>query len=296
MLRFVKLRCLIVAAFLPALTAADALEPIVILPLERSERGGLHVRIQSSEGVPLRLLFDTAAANSILFDHEGTLKVSRNLGRDQHVYFPFTDRLLGFRLINQFTIELGTHTFTSNNWVSGPWKPTGLFPGRETPNYDAIAGRDVFATYAVAVDPKKRQISLYESGDAFAGQYDTVLNIVEASAHMAVTVSITRSDTGETQDKLMILDTAFPGVLMFADEAELEILNADEMTAPSETLETAIVVLSEVGIGAMEPVMQNILIVSKGGFVADGVIGTAFLNNYRYAFDMAGKKLYLAKR
>ncbi|WP_262695478.1 hypothetical protein [Kordiimonas aquimaris] len=295
-MRFAKFKSFWVVMFLPTLMAAGDLDPIVTLPLERNERGGLHVRTQSSDGIPLRLVFDTAAANSILFDHAGTDMVSRKLGRDQHVYFPFTDRLLGFRLINQFTIELGRHTFTSNNWVSGPWKPTGLFPGRETPNYDAIAGRDVFTTYAVAVDPRERMLSLYDSGRDFEDHYDTVLQLVETNEHMAVSVSITRSDTGETQDKLMIIDTAFPGVLMFANESELEILNVDELATPAETLPTAIVVPSMLGVGRMDPIEQNVLIVSKGGFTADGVLGTAFLNNYRYAFDMAAKKIYLSER
>ena len=80
--RGLRLQNLLVVCCSLFLMAASVPEPIVSLPLERSERVGLHVRTYSSEGVPLRVVFDTAAANSILFDHEGTVKVSRTLGRD----------------------------------------------------------------------------------------------------------------------------------------------------------------------------------------------------------------------
>lgn len=271
-------------------------KPIVSLPLDRSERGGLHVQVLSTEGVPLRVVFDTAAANSILFDHEGTLNVVRKLGRDQHVYFPFTDRLSGFRLIDQFTIEMGGHSFTSNSWVSGPWKPTGLFPGREEPNYDVIAGRDVFNTFAIGVDPRKRKLSLYENGQDLRSIYGEPISLTETNTQMAINMLVTRTDTGVTESKLMIIDTGFPGVLLFASDAELTAIGADELTAPSETLNTAIIVPSMLSVGELTPITQNALIVSKGGFAADGIIGTSFLNNYMYAFDIADKKLYLAEK
>lgn len=296
--RFVgRLYGLVLSALLCApFVAADASKPIVTLPLLQSARGSIQVQISSSNGVPLRVMFDTAASNSILFDHEGTQEVQRELGPEYYVYFPFTDRLLGFQLIDWFTLPLGKHSFTSNNWVTGPWKPTGLFPGRETPNYDVIAGRDVFRAYGVEVDKGRRRVNLYESGHDFAAHYETTLELVDINPLMAVSVMFARADTNEVAEKLMLIDTGFSGVLMFASEEELTLLGADATTPPSETLKTALSIEATLAVGGMRPIAQNIFLVSKGSFQADGILGMSFLNHYRYAFDLSAGKLYLTER
>lgn len=274
--------------------AAAAPDPIVSMRLMRDDRGPLKVKTRSASGVPLRVVFDTAAASSILFDHDGTEGVSPSLGRDHLVYFPFTDRLIDYRLIDWFTLNFGKHTFTSNSWVYGPWKQTGLFPGREEPNYDVIAGRDVFTSFAVAVDPRKGRVKLYNSGEDLSARYQASVDIVDLNPLIAVPMTFTRHDTGETEEKLMIIDTGFSGVLMFADEAELEQLNATELTAPADTLNKAIIVTGELQMAGFPALDHSVLIVSKGAFEADGVLGTGFLSNYRYAFDMEANKLYLS--
>jgi len=292
-LNIFKAITVVILCTLPALAAA-APDPIVSMRLMRDDRGPLKVKTRSAGGVPLRVVFDTAAASSILFDHDGTEGVSPSLGRDHVVYFPFTDRLIDYRLIDWFTLNFGKHTFTSNSWVYGPWKQTGLFPGREEPNYDVIAGRDVFANFVVAVDPRKGRVKLYNSGEDLSERYQASVDIVDLNPLFAVPMTFTRYDTGETEEKLMIIDTGFSGVLIFADEAELEQLNATELTAPADTLGKAMIVNGELGIENFPAFEQSALIVSKGAFEADGVLGTGFLNNYRYAFDMKAKKLYFS--
>ena len=277
----------------PVLSAA-APEPIVSMRLLRDDRGPLKVRTRTDGGVSLRVVFDTAAASSILFDHAGTDDVTPVLGRDHMVYFPFTDRLIDYRQIDWFTLRLGKHTFTSNSWVYGPWKQTGLFPGRQEPNYDVIAGRDVFSSFTVAVDPKKGRVKLYKSGEDLSGRYQTSVDIIDLNPLIAVPVTYTRRDTGEAVQKLMIIDTGFSGVLLFANEAELLLLKATENTAPADTIGEALIVDGNIQFGEFPARPQKALIVSKGAFEADGVLGTSFLNNYRYAFDMEAKKLYLS--
>lgn len=274
--------------------ALDKPEPIASMRLARDEPGPLKIVIDSDEGVPLRLVFDTAAANSILFDHAGTAGVGRRLERDYYVYFPFTDRLIDFRQLDWFTLRFGDHQFTSNSWIYGPWKATGLFPGREEPNYDVIAGRDVFANYAVAVDPKRRRLHLYASGQDLSARYDTVVDLVDLNPLVAVRVNYRGSENAAAEEKLMIIDTGFNGVLLFANEEELAILQADDTTAPADTLDEALVAHGRIQLGTTGERDQIALIVSKGTFEADGVIGTAFLNNFRYAFDMETGKLYLS--
>lgn len=277
----------------PAMALASP-EPIASMRLMRDDRGPLKVRTRSASGVPLRVVFDTAAANSILFNHHRTNAVSPVLGRNHVVYFPFTDRFIDYKLIDWFTLNFGKHTFTSNNWVYGPWKQTGLFPGRKEPNYDVIAGRDVFINFAVAVDPRKGRVKLYKSGEDLSARYKTSVNIVDLNPLIAVPMTYTRFDTGEAVEKLMVVDTGFSGVLMFANAAELEQLNATELTAPAETLPAAMFVAGELQLAGLPALDQRALIVSKGAFQADGVLGTGFLSNYKYAFDLEEKKLYLS--
>ena len=284
--------CVDLSSSAPA-SAAAAPEPIVSMRLLRDERGPLKVRTRTDEGVSLRVVFDTAAASSILFDHKGTDDISPALGRGHMVYFPFTDRMIDYRLIDWITLSFGKHTFTSNSWVYGPWKQTGLFPGRAEPNYDVIAGRDVFTSYTVAVDPQKRRVKLYNSGEDLSARYRTSVDIVDLNPLIAVPVTYTRRDTGESTEKLMIIDTGFSGVLMFANAAELAQLQATEYTAPADTIGDALVVDGSIKFAGFPALEQKALIVSKGAFKADGVLGTGFLNNYRYAFDMEAKKLYL---
>ena len=274
--------------------AAAAPEPIVSMRLLRDDRGPLKVRTRTEGGVSLRVVFDTAAARSILFDHKGTDDVTPSLGRDHMVYFPFTDRLIDYRLINLFTLDFGKHTFSSNSWVYGPWKQTGLFPGRTEPNYDVIAGRDVFTSFAVAVDPRKGNVKLYKNGEGLSDRYQTSVDIVDLNPLIAVPVFYTRRDTGETTRKLMIIDTGFSGVLLFANEAELTLLKATENTAPADTINEALIVEGSIQFGDFPAHEQRVLVVSKGALKADGVLGTTFLKKYRYAFDMQAKKLYLS--
>lgn len=275
--------------------AAAAPEPIVSMRLLRDDRGPLKIRTRSEKGVALRVIFDTAAANSILFDHAGTMGVEPALGRDHMVYFPFTDRLIDYRLIDWFTLNFGKHSFTSNSWVYGPWKQTGLFPGRVEPNYDVIAGRDVFNSFTVAVDPRKGRVKLYNSDEDLSARYRVSIDIVDLNPLIAVPITYTRHDTGEATEKLMIIDTGFAGVLLFADDEQLAQLGATEFTAPADTIADALIVDGSIKLGELGARDQRALVVSKGAFEADGVLGTGFLNNYRYAFDMEAKKLYLSE-
>lgn len=275
------------------LLASTKPEPLASMRLMRDERGPLKIRTRSEEGISLRVVFDTAASNSILFDHDGTAGVGRRLDRDYYVYFPFTDRMIDFRQLDWITLQFGAHQFTSNSWVYGPWKSTGLFPGRQAPNYDVIAGRDVFTSFTVAVDPKKRRVQLYESGQDLSARFDAAIDIVDLNPLIAIRALHSREDTGEVAEKLMIIDTGFHGVLLFANEAELIELEADDTTAPADTINDALIARGTIKLGTLPAHEQKVLIVSKGAFEADGVIGTAFLNNYRYAFDLEAKKLYL---
>lgn len=270
-------------------------EPLATLRLLKDERGPIKVKTRSEEGVSLRVVFDTAAANSILFDHKRTNGVGDRLPDGRFVYFPFTDRLIDFQQLDWFALKLGDHMFRSNSWVYGPWKATGLFPGRAEPNYDVIAGRDVFANFVVAVDPEKRRVKLYESGLDLSARYDAVLDLVDLHPLMGVRVTVSRADTGEFSEKLMIIDTGFPGVLLFANEEELARLKADEYTAPADTLGNALLAPGRLQLGDLQFKDQIALIVSKGAFEADGVIGTGFLANFSYAFDLANKKLYVTE-
>ncbi len=278
----------------PALAGSKP-EPLATLRLLKDERGPIKVKTRSEEGVSLRVVFDTAAANSILFDHRRTNGVGDRLPDGRFVYFPFTDRLIDFQQLDWFALKLGDHMFHSNSWVYGPWKATGLFPGRAEPNYDVIAGRDVFANFVVAVDPEKRRVKLYESGLDLTARYDTVLDLVDLNPLMGVRVTVNRTDTGELSEKLMIIDTGFPGVLLFANEEELVRLQADEFTAPADTLGDAILAPGRLQLGDLEFKEQVALVVSKGAFEADGVIGAGFLANFSYAFDLSSQKLYLSE-
>ncbi len=278
----------------PEANASSKPEPLASLRLMQDERGPIKVKTRSEEGVPLRVVFDTAAASSILFDHKHTSGVGDRLQDDHFVYFPFTDRLVDFRQLGLFKLRLGKHEFSSNSWAYGPWKATGLFPGRDEPNYDVIAGRDLFVNFTVAVDPKKRRVRLYESGTDLASTYDQVIDIIDLNSLMAVYVTVGREDTGDLSEKLMIIDTGFPGVLLFANNEELARLKADEYTAPADTLGDALIAPSRMQLGDLPFKKQTALIVSKGTFAADGVIGTGFLANFRYAFDLMSKKLYLS--
>lgn len=276
-------------------SAGSKPEPLATLRLLKDERGPIKVKTRSEEGVSLRVVFDTAAANSILFDHKRTNGVGDRLPDGRFVYFPFTDRLIDFQQLDWFALKLGDHMFRSNSWVYGPWKSTGLFPGRAEPNYDVIAGRDVFANFVVAVDPEKRRMKLYESGLDLTARYDTVLDLVDLHPLMGVRVTVSRADTGELSEKLMIIDTGFPGVLLFANEEELARLKADEFTAPADTIGDALLAPGRLRLGDLQFKEQIALIVSKGAFEADGVIGTGFLANFSYAFDLANKKLYVTE-
>lgn len=296
-----RMHWMALAGWLAAMAAqpahAGVPEPLVSLPLAKEARGSLSVMSHSKDGVPLRVVFDSAATNSILFDHPGTAKVARQPGDSYMVYFPFTDRLLDFREIGLFTLTFGRHSFSSNSWVTGPWRDTGLFPGREEPHYDVIAGRDLLNNFALAVDPERGQAQLFIAGQDLTGRYDAVVPITDLVPLVAVTIRFTREDTAVAEDKLMLIDTGYRGVLLFADEEELTALRADEETPTAETLRTPLFADTQMQIADLPPVEAKARIVSRGMFRgADGIVGTSFLNKHRYAFDLTLKKLYLAAR
>ena len=91
-------------------------EPLISLRLLRDDHGTIKVHTQSGDGAPLRVLLDTASANSILFEHQRTVGVGERLSEDRFIYFPFTDRVVGFRKLGLFTLKLGKHRFSSNSW------------------------------------------------------------------------------------------------------------------------------------------------------------------------------------
>lgn len=271
--------------------------PIFTLPLVANPDGALHVEVAAGRVKPLALRIDTAAATSILFEHNETkvLKRKLRLVRDElkPVYFPFTNILLDFQPLETITLNFGKHSYTSNTWVYGPWRPTGLFPGQSHPTYDGIAGRDVLVSFAIAVDRKRSEISFYESGGTIGDFYDHAIPLELAGSLVVMPVDYQGPD-GVWHTKRMVLDTGFNGVILFADEAQLEELQAQDTDAPADTMKAAMFQEGLLRLPETEPVAGRVIITSKGGFPADGVMGTDFLNRFRYALDVGAKRLYFS--
>ena len=139
-------------------------------------------------------------------------------------------------------------------------------------------------------------MKLYQSGQDLSSRYETAVDLIDLNPLMAVKVAVKHMDSDIQDQKLMIIDTGFPGVLLFANEEELTHLKADEFTPPADTIGDALIAPRKLKLGSLPFKDHVALIVSKGEFEADGIIGTAFLANYRYAFDLARKKLYLTER
>ena len=271
--------------------------PIFTLPLVANPDGALHVEVAAGRVNPLALRIDTAAATSILFEHNETkvLKRKLRLVKDElkPVYFPFTNILLDFQPLETITLNFGKHSYTSNTWVYGPWRPTGLFPGQSHPTYDGIAGRDVLVSFAIAVDRKRSEISFYESGGTIGDFYDHAIPLELAGSLVVMPVDYQGPD-GVWHTKRMVLDTGFNGVILFADEAQLEELQAQDTDAPADTMKAAMFQEGLLRLPETEPVAGRVIITSKGGFPADGVMGTDFLNRFRYALDVGAKRLYFS--
>lgn len=273
--------------------------PIFTLPLVDNPDGALHVEVAAGRVKPLALRIDTAAATSILFEHRETKVLKRRLKliKDElkPVYFPFTNILLDFQPLETITLSFGKHSYTSNTWVYGPWRPTGLFPGQSHPTYDGIAGRDVLVSFAVAVDHRRSEISFYESGGAMHAFYDHTLPLELVGSLVTMPIEY-QTANGTWQTKRMVLDTGFNGVILFADEAQLEELQAQDTDAPAETMKAAMFQQGFLRFADTEPVAGRVIITSKGGFPADGVMGTDFLNRFQYALDVGAKHFYFSNK
>lgn len=299
MVHFGAAMLLCVCSILPLRADGLTPRPIFTLPVIKNADGALHVEVAAGRVKPLAVRIDTAAATSILFEHQETKILRRRLKLVEDemtpVYFPFTDVLMDFQPLESITLTFGTHSYTSNTWVFGPWRPTGLFPGKREPNYDGIAGRDVLVSFAIAIDRKRKNISFYESGGAISGLYNHSL-VVETDGPLIIVPIQYQTEDGEWQTKRMVLDTGFNGVILFADDEQLAELDANDTDAPADTIREALFEEGLLKLAGTKPVSGRVIITSKGGFPADGVLGTDLLNGFDYALDVSAKRFYYSER
>lgn len=267
--------------------------PIASVPIDLTDN-----RIHAAfviDGKPQRLLLDTDASTSLLFESSGVQ--TGNRGEGVAISFPaLASSATGYRL-SGLNIKAGEFSFTSE---------TTLFIGGDEPvisdiggKFTGILGRDFLRRFVVEIVPSEKLMKLYPPGTDLSPHYRLKhALIMQAGSPYIIHRFRLPWETWPTQKKLL-LDTGYPGGVVLWNDRHF-----DRATKPKEQQELkearkGIVYFGIVKFGKL--LFRNIP-VFVGPSVPDqledrdGLIGASMFLPFRYVIDLPGEQLLLQPR
>lgn len=278
--------------FAGSLTAQSRQDVIATIPFE-FENNRIRLTVDL-DGTPLKVLLDSGASTSVLFDGETFANVPTT-SKTASVLFPALDEeVSGVRLqpmqlmLSGLLVQLDDMVLLNNK--------TNL-KQRLLLRYDGIIGQEFFERYTVEVDPALKEIRLFARGTDLSTQYRTryMLHLRNGAPHIRMRSKMPWEQIPTAKE--MLVDTGYPGAIVFWDSMHYR--RAAKLTPEVHGKNAAIVGRANFRFGSLA---FNHAPVYLGAFPPrqigerDGLIGATILNNFRYAFDFAGKQMWMLSR
>lgn len=297
-------RCLIVAALVftgsvavrPDSSPPDLPTPLATAPIDLVDN---RVEVLLTVGpVPVRMLLDTGASTSLLFETEALDGAGLSLGAARTISFPAfaqgaTGQLVkalplatpdGFALMSDSTIYLRT---------------TEGIVGELGHKFGGILGRDFLSRFVVEVVPSESLMKLYAPGTDLRPQYRLSHDLVmeEDSPYLMHRFRLPWEEWPTT--KKLLLDTGYPGGVVLWHDRHFDRVTTPEEQASLRAEGKGVVFFGLIRFSKL--LYRNLPVYvgpSRAGQLEDrdGLIGASMFLPFRYVIDLPAGRLLLDAR
>jgi hypothetical protein len=287
---------------LNSLLLAAVLQPpvAITIPVEMINNHG-YVTVQVGDSRPLKMIFDTGAAYTVIADH-----TADELELPIAATFPITTTASGKPVMGSMTklkdLHLGRETFGA---VGAVMMNISGFDRSSTERVDGILGMDFLAGYTVELDYKNSQVLLYQ--DFTYKGTGTTLPFMQDRGYIEFAASVARFG-GKPKEAVFCLDSGAAistGIIFSTPYAKSEDLPGAEAPQLKEPIVRQAVwgdtkmtagLIGELRIGpfafAHPPALfstDKVSFFSQSGRA--GLIGVAYIRKFRVFIDFPHKKL-----
>ena len=264
--------------------------PVLTVPFEFENN---RIRLKMTvNGVELLMLLDSGASTSVVFAHDDPAINDIKVTGGRSILFPALDEAIKGVSLATTEFKLEGMAIQLNDLVRLDDKSN--LRARLLLRYDGILGQEFFRKFTVQIDPKKRVMSLYPKGTNLSGLYRTehTLYLKGDAPHMRFRSKMPWEESPSLKE--MLVDTGYPGAIVFWDSSHYR--KAAKLTPDARAPGTAIVGRANFRFGRLRfmgtPVYLGAYPPKQVG-ERDGLIGATMLNNFTYAIDLTGKKMWM---
>lgn len=271
------------------MTAQSRQDVIATIPFE-FENNRIRLTVDM-DGAQLKVLLDSGASTSVLFDDEIFASIP-STSKSASVLFPALDEEVSGVKLQPISLNLSGQRVQLKDLVLLNDKSN--LKQRLLLRYDGIIGQELFELYTVEVDPALKEIRLFGRGTDLGPKYRTkyTLHLRNGAPHIRMRSKMPWEQTPTAKE--MLVDTGYPGAIVFWDSMHYR--RAAKLTPEVHGKNAAIVGRANFRFGSLAfnhaPVYLGAYPPRQIG-ERDGLIGATILNNFRYAFDFAGKQMWM---
>jgi len=237
-------------------------------------------------------VIDTGASNSLILESKRTGALNTiEAGGVIELLMPLTDRTVDAALVGEVDTVIAGQPLRLTNVAKLPWQETGLFSREANIFYDGILGSDLFNAFIVEFDRVHSLLRLYEKNVPIPENDDLVSIPIRVDGGLAIaSIDIVLDDGTWSRD--ILIDTGFPGSINLYGLKNVDIAALTKLYGSHQGTGRKI----EFKLG---PCMFNDVrtVAFREPFgdldAVDGVIGTDFLEHFRFAVDYEREKLFL---
>lgn len=256
----------------------------------------LFLKARGPDNRPLKLLLDTGATATVLFDEDTPPEISEP--GISMVNFPALHITTPGRIIEGFNlsiedIDLGViKALSVHDALAHEIEPAIGF--------DGVLGRDIMDKYIIDIDSKKKLVKLWEKGSDLSHFFPMIAPLHSDANRPVVDLRLSLPWDKKARTKNLMLDSGFAGTLVLWQ-------NKRFLTAVRSTFETPLFLRANYAV-VMDFSFAGVKLQKTPAYMvirhqipmdeteiekSDGLIGMAFMSLFHYAIDMEGKKLYL---
>ena len=264
--------------------------PLLEVPFE-FENNRIRLTMELN-GVELLMLLDSGASTSVLFSHDDPAVSSLQVTGKSSILFPALDENIEGSSLAGAEFRLAGMPITLNEIVRLDDKSN--LRARLLLRYDGILGQEFFRKFTVQIDPEARVMSLYARATNLSGLYRTEhkLYMQDDAPHIRFRSKMPWEQSPSLKE--MLVDTGYPGAVVFWDSSHYR--KAAKLTPDARAPGTAIVGRANFRFGRLRfmdtPVYLGAYPPKQVG-KRDGLIGATMLNNFTYAIDITGEKMWM---
>lgn len=283
------------AALLVAATAS-AQEPIAEIPFQYENN---RIRLTATlDNEVVDLLLDSGASTTVLFTSGFDGGAATTDGATAKINFPALGTSVRGRRLEDVSFDLGPLTVNIDKAVM--IADAMELKDRLLLRYDGILGQEFYQNYTVEVSPGTKTLRLYPPGTSLKGRYWTqhTLYLKGTAPHIRFRTQMPWEQSATVKE--MLVDTGYPGAMVIWSHSHFKKALTHIPRRDRSRENIGIVGRADFRFGKLlfrhTPVFLGAEPPSQASS-RDGLIGGLVLNNFSYAIDFTGEKMWmLAKK